>query len=58
MCFFSVILTRASKLLDVARAAGIEHGGAVIPSHVRVRAGVQEFLRDLRVAFLASDEQW
>ena len=47
VCFLSVILTRASKLLDVARAAGIEHGGAVIPSHVRVRAGVEELSCDL-----------
>ena len=57
VCFLSVILTRASKLLDVARAAGIEHGGAVIPSHVRVRAGVEELSRDLRVTLLAGGEQ-
>ena len=57
MCFLSVILTRASKLLDVARAAGIEHGGAVIPSHVRVCAGVEELSRDLRVTLLAGGEQ-
>ncbi len=49
--FLSVILT--SELLVILTA----RDGAVIPSHVRVRAGVQEFLRDLRVAFLASDEQ-
>jgi hypothetical protein len=57
VCFLSVVLTRASKLLEVARATGIEHAGAVIPSHVRVRAGVEELSRDLRVTLLAGDEQ-
>ena len=52
-----MILTRASKLLKVARGAGIEHAGAVIPSHVRVRAGVEELSRDLRVTLLAGGEQ-